>query len=290
MSTWRSSAQGRAGLRRRVAAKRAGLSAVLFDRGPDRQRDRAVSDVHDVLLHGASGCRSAGCRSSWRREKPSRRDALAYYRAVASHFDSRCGSTRWSRHHRGGECWRTRRVRGGGGGRGDGTEPQRLYRRARGRRGGEAQQRGAVRGEVGDACGEGAVTFAHAVCVATGYFGRPNRLGVPGEDLPHVRMATPKGTTRGSEPVVIVGGGNSAVDAALECARAGAKVHDGALRRGPRHDVKPWVRPDDCRIACTRELSRAHFQSRVTAIDGGACRDRGAGGRAASCRRRRCTC
>jgi len=81
------------------------------------------------------------------------------------------------------------------------------------------------------------------VVVATGYFDHPNRLGIPGEDLPKVshqfREAHPYHGTR----VAIIGGNNSAVDAALELMRAGADVT--VVYRGERlpDTVKAWVRP-----------------------------------------------
>ena len=91
--------------------------------------------------------------------------------------------------------------------------------------------------------GERKETRAQAVVVATGYFDHPNRIGIPGEDLPHVshffREAHPYAGTR----VVIIGGSNSAVDAALELERVGAAVT--VVYRGPSvsANIKPWVRP-----------------------------------------------
>jgi thioredoxin reductase (NADPH) len=84
---------------------------------------------------------------------------------------------------------------------------------------------------------------ADYVIVATGYFDHPNLLGVPGEDLPKVSHFFVEAHPYTNTDVVIVGGANSAVDAALEIERVGARVtvvHRGeALARG----VKPWVLP-----------------------------------------------
>lgn len=85
---------------------------------------------------------------------------------------------------------------------------------------------------------------AGAVVIATGYYDQPNRLNVPGEDLPHVRHYFIEGHRHWRQRVVIVGGGNSAVDAALESWRAGAEV-TMVLRGDDLHPtVKAWVLPD----------------------------------------------
>src|SRR4030095_4144354 len=68
------------------------------------------------------------------------------------------------------------------------------------------------------------VRHARAVVLAIGYYDLPNYLGVPGEDLPHVshHFVDPHPFYR--QRVVIVGGKNSAAEAALELYRAGAHV------------------------------------------------------------------
>jgi len=82
------------------------------------------------------------------------------------------------------------------------------------------------------------------VIIATGYYHRPRLLGVPGETLPHVshyfREAHPLWRRR----VVIVGGGNSAAEAALEIWRAGGEVTMLVRGENVRDTVKYWVRPD----------------------------------------------
>jgi thioredoxin reductase (NADPH) len=80
--------------------------------------------------------------------------------------------------------------------------------------------------------------------LATGYFDHPNRLGVPGEDLPHVRNYFDEAHLSYGQNVVVVGGRNSAVEAALQLFRAGARVT--VVYRGtefPR-SVKYWLKPD----------------------------------------------
>ena len=107
---------------------------------------------------------------------------------------------------------------------------------------------------------------AHALVIATGYFGNPRRLGVPGEGLPHVRHGYTEGHTAWGQQVVIVGGANSAVDAALTMLRAGARVTLVHTGEGISDRVKPWVRPEiEARIREGRITVR--FGSRVTAIE-----------------------
>ena len=88
------------------------------------------------------------------------------------------------------------------------------------------------------------VRHARAVVFAIGYYDLPNYLGVPGEDLPHVShyFVDPHPFYR--QRVVVVGGKNSAAEAALELYRAGA--HVTLVHRHPTlgESIKYWVRPD----------------------------------------------
>lgn len=85
---------------------------------------------------------------------------------------------------------------------------------------------------------------ARAVAVATGYFGNPRRLGVPGEDLPWVSVRYKEAYPHYRQDVVIVGAGNTAAEAALDLWRNGARVT--LVHRGPhvKPGVKYWVKPD----------------------------------------------
>lgn len=91
--------------------------------------------------------------------------------------------------------------------------------------------------------GEALVTRAYAVVVATGYFDHPNRIGIPGEDLPHVTHFFRESHPYAGMRVVIIGGSNSAVDAALELERVGAKVTVVYRGESVSANIKPWVRP-----------------------------------------------
>ena len=88
------------------------------------------------------------------------------------------------------------------------------------------------------------VHHARAVVLAIGYYDHPNRLDIAGEDLPHVAHYYREAHPHYRERVVVVGGRNSATEAALELHRAGAHVtlvHRGAALAD---SIKYWVKPD----------------------------------------------
>jgi len=82
------------------------------------------------------------------------------------------------------------------------------------------------------------------IAVATGYYDLPNLLGVPGEDLPHVSHYYSEPHAFWKQDVVVIGGKNSAVEAALDLYRNGARVT--LVHRGKElgATIKYWVRPD----------------------------------------------
>ncbi|RMH80847.1 MAG: YpdA family putative bacillithiol disulfide reductase [Calditrichaeota bacterium] len=106
---------------------------------------------------------------------------------------------------------------------------------------------------------------ARSVIVATGFYDTPRLMGVPGEDLPKVKHYFDEPHPYAYQKVAVVGGGNSAVDAALECFRRGAEVTMIVWKPALDASVKYWVKPDiENRI---REGSiQAYFNSVVTAI------------------------
>ncbi|TAI46839.1 YpdA family putative bacillithiol disulfide reductase [Flagellimonas allohymeniacidonis] len=82
------------------------------------------------------------------------------------------------------------------------------------------------------------------VIVATGFYDLPNKINVPGEDLPKVSHYYKDPHFYASQKLAVIGASNSAIDAALECWRKGAEVT--LIIRGPEvgQRVKYWVRPD----------------------------------------------
>ncbi|MDE0470455.1 MAG: YpdA family putative bacillithiol disulfide reductase [Ekhidna sp.] len=108
---------------------------------------------------------------------------------------------------------------------------------------------------------------AKNLIIATGFYDLPYLLGVPGEDLPKVKHYYDEPHLYFNMHVAVVGAANSAVDAALEVFRKGAKSVSMIIREGEINSrVKYWVRPDiNNRI---KEGSiKAYFESKITKID-----------------------
>ena len=88
------------------------------------------------------------------------------------------------------------------------------------------------------------VRHARMVVVASGAYDRPNLVGVPGEDFPHVSHYYLEAHPYYRKQVVIVGGKNSAAEAALDLYRSGAHVTLVHRRPALGQSIKYWVRPD----------------------------------------------
>ncbi len=103
------------------------------------------------------------------------------------------------------------------------------------------------------------------VIVSTGFYDFPNLMNIPGEELPKVKHYYDDPHLYANMDIVVIGGGNSAVDVALETFRKGARVtmvikHD-TIDKG----VKYWVRPDiENRI--TDGSIKVYFNSTVSEI------------------------
>src|ERR1700761_2012766 len=110
-----------------------------------------------------------------------------------------------------------------------------------------------------------AVLRARKLIVATGYYDLPNYLGLPGEDLSKVMHYYDDPHPFADQDVLVIGGKNSAAIAALELWRHGARVT--LVHRGPdihRH-VKYWIKPDIENRIKNGEVT-AHFSSTVEEI------------------------
>ncbi|MDX1699994.1 MAG: YpdA family putative bacillithiol disulfide reductase [Melioribacteraceae bacterium] len=101
--------------------------------------------------------------------------------------------------------------------------------------------------------------------ISTGFFDYPNLMNIPGEELPKVRHYYTEPHPYAYQNIVVIGGGNSAVDVALETYRRGANVtlviRDDKLEK----NVKYWVRPDIENRIKEGEI-KAYFNSTVKEI------------------------
>jgi thioredoxin reductase (NADPH) len=88
------------------------------------------------------------------------------------------------------------------------------------------------------------VRRGRAVVLAMGYYDAPNRLNIPGEDLPHVSHYYSEPHPHYRQRVVVVGGKNSAAESALDLYRNGAQVTLVHRRDTLGDSIKYWVRPD----------------------------------------------
>lgn len=247
---------GPCGLAAAVAAKERGLRFAILDRGAITQ-SLTHYPYYMTFFSTAERLEIGGVPFTIPEPKPTRRQALAYYRHVVAHHGLVVRQYE--------EVTRVVRDRG--------TE-----------RAGDRRAEGeevAGRTEIEAATGGHGADFvlhtrtrdgrkdrlqARAVVIATGGFGEPNRLELPGGEpdgrvIHYYREPFPFF----DQDVAVVGGGNSAVEAALELHRSGVRVRmvhfADVLDRG----VKPWVRPDiENRIGHGEIVM--HWKSRIAAL------------------------
>ena len=218
---------GPCGLAVAAAAHGAGLSCVLLDKGP------VVNSIERypigmTFFSTADHLEIGGIPFVTDSDKPTRSQALNYYRRIVAHFALDVRQYE--------EVTRVERLDGKFGvhtRRADGTERRYL---------------------------------AEGLVVATGYFDTPNLLDVEGEDLPKVTHYFREPHRYFDQDVLVVGGGNSAVEAALKTWRAGARVTMVHLLGDFDRGVKPWVLPDIQNRAQSGEIEVV-WGNRVTAIE-----------------------
>jgi len=200
---------GPAGLAAAIAAKRAGLELKLFEKGvlvnslfhfPSQMVFFTTPELLEI----------GGLPFATPRDKPTRDEALRYYRKVidACEISVELGCTVASITH--------------------------------------DADNGATRFTVvtHDASGREQTSHSGAVVIATGCYDHPNLLGIPGEELPHVSHYYTEPHEFYQKDVVVVGGKNSAAEAALDLFRTGARVTLVHRQAELGSSIKYWVRPD----------------------------------------------
>src|SRR5688572_28061806 len=102
--------------------------------------------------------------------------------------------------------------------------------------------------------------------LATGGTDHPRRLNVPGEDLPHVSAYFQDPHTYFGRDLLIIGGKNSAVEAALRSHYAGARVAISYRREQlPEKSIKYWLMPEITHLIETGRIA-GHFFTQPLAI------------------------
>ena len=196
---------GPTGLACSIEAQRAGLRTVSVDKGClvnslfNYPANMTFFTTPELLEIGDLPFPSA-------HQKPTRQEALEYYRKVAEHYhlDIR-------------QYERVDRVSGSD---------------------------GDFRVQTTDRLDCSYQHHTRKVVIATGYYDLPNFMGIPGEDLPKVHHYYREPHPYFATDVLVIGGKNSAAIAALELWRHGARVT--LVHRGPgmHSHVKYWIKPD----------------------------------------------
>jgi thioredoxin reductase (NADPH) len=217
---------GPTGLACGIELERRGVRSVIFDKGCllnsiyNYPTYMTFFTTPELLEIGGLPMTSAG-------EKPTRLEALKYYRRVADHYGLRVR-----------QYERVDRISG---------------------------DDGAFAIHTVDRLGCPQQYAASKVVLATGYYDKPNRLDVPGEGLPKVIHYYKEPHPYYDNDVLVVGAKNSAAIAALELFWAGARVtlvHRGA---GVHNHVKYWIKPNIENRIKAGEV-KAYFRSQLLEI------------------------
>jgi thioredoxin reductase (NADPH) len=220
---------GPTGLACAIEAKRAGLSSLVIDKGC-LCNSLYHYPVNMNFFTTPERMEIGDLPMTIASGKPTRVEALKYYRRTVEHYDV----------------------------------PVRLYEKVERVDGKD----GAFKVHTVDGSGAKKEYAGKKIVVATGYYDRPNPMGIPGEDLPHVSHYFTDPHPYWNQDVVVIGGKNSAAEAALDLFRGGARVtlvhRNGELGKS----IKFWVRPDIENRIRAGEI-RAMFLTSVTRIEPG---------------------
>jgi len=217
---------GPTGMACAIEAQKAGFSALIIDKGclvnsiyhyPNNMvffTTPELLEIGDIPFTTAS-------------PKPTRNEALEYYRRVAEHYHLHIRQYEW-----------VKTIMG---------------------------EDGKFRVTTSDRHDAIHDYLARKIVVATGYYDLANNIGIPGEDSGKVFHYYREPHPYFDTDVVVIGGKNSAAEAALDLWRHGARVtlvHRGAQMH---HHVKYWVRPDIENRIKAGQIT-AHFNSTVQEI------------------------
>lgn len=217
---------GPTGLATAIEAQKAGFRVVLVDKGcvcnslfhyPAHMTFFTTSELLEI----------GGIPFPSPNAKPTRNEALEYYRQVAAFYKLDIRQYR-----------RVERVEGGD---------------------------GSFTVHTSDRFGRGRELKARKLALSIGYYDLPNYCGIPGEDQAKVFHYYHDPHPYYDLDVAVIGGKNSAAIAALELWRHGARVtliHRGAAIH---HHVKYWIKPDIENRIKNGEI-KAYFESRVVEI------------------------
>ena len=196
---------GPTGLACGIELKRRGISAVLIDKGC------VVNSLYHYPTHMTffttpELLEIGDIPMTSLGEKPVRAEALKYYRKVAAHYELEIRQYEM-----------VNRIAGSD---------------------------GSFVAQTTDRDGHTHEYAAKKVILATGYYDRPNMLGVPGEDLPKVIHYYKEPHPYYDHDVLVVGAKNSAAIAALELFWTGARVTLSHRGSGISNSVKYWIKPN----------------------------------------------
>ncbi|MBN2711023.1 MAG: NAD(P)-binding domain-containing protein [Planctomycetes bacterium] len=111
--------------------------------------------------------------------------------------------------------------------------------------------------------------FCRKLILTTGDMNQPNLLGIPGEELPHVSHYFHDAHPYFKRKVLVVGGKNSAVEAALKCHYIGAEVIISYRQDGlDKESIKYWLYPEISSLIKNGKI-RAIWNSSPISIDQG---------------------
>jgi thioredoxin reductase (NADPH) len=223
---------GPAGLATAIAAKQANLDCLVIEKGA-LVNSLQHFPVNMVFFTSPELLEIGGLPFVTPHEKPTRFEALNYYRRVVDTFDLEIAFD---------------------------EEVLAVYPDQVG-----SKPEQGLTAETRSTRGVRRVLHGRTLVLGTGCYDRPNLIGVPGEDLPHVSHYYTEAHGFYRKRVVVVGGKNSAAETALDLFRSGVSVTLVHRRSRLADTIKYWVKPDiENRI---KEGSiAARFDTRVVEI------------------------